>query len=193
MGRGIACDVVGEPLRYFKRKNTPIGARPPIGTHPTVRRACGADTRHRESPQTNFARNLTRSFFEIAHKRCNSNDANSIFEPVGAELRAKLLSDERDNSNPVPPTGASSSPARQHNTRPRPVSRPRPRHAHAAALSEAPPIRRSCPRDPRPRRGQPRGGQRGRGTASRTRSPGPRRGRSGSTPGRHRARRTRRA
>ena len=154
---------------------------------------CGADTRHRESPQTNFARNLTRSFFEIAHKRCNSNDANSIFEPVGAELRAKLLSDERDNSNPVPPTGASSSPARQHNTRPRPVSRPRPRHAHAAALSEAPPIRRSCPRDPRPRRGQPRGGQRGRGTASRTRSPGPRHGRSGSTPGRHRARRTRRA
>ena len=80
-----------------------------------------------------------------------------------------------------------------HTTRPRPVSRPRPRHAHAAALSEAPPIRRSCPRGPRPRRGQPRGGQRGRGTASRTRSPGPRRGRSGSTPGRHRARRTRRA
>ena len=33
MGRGIACDVVGEPPRYFKRKNPPIGARP------TVRRA----------------------------------------------------------------------------------------------------------------------------------------------------------
>ena len=152
-----------------------------------------APTRAIESPQTNFARNLTRSFFETGHKRCNSNNANSTFEQATGELRAKLLSDERDNSNPVPPTGASSSPARQHNTRPRPVSRPRPRHAHAAALSEAPPIRRSCPRDPRPRRGQPRGGRRGRGTGSRTRSQRPRCGRSGSTAGRHRARHTRRA
>ena len=86
-------------------------------------------------------------------------------------------------------------PACAHNdTRPQPVSRPRPRHAHAAALSTAPPaIRRSCPRDPQPRRGQPRGGRRGRGTGSRTRSPGPRHGRSGSTAGRHRARHTRRA
>ena len=93
-----------------------------------------------------------------------------------------------------------------HNeTRPRPVSRPRPRHAHAAPLSKAarrrsapfttapPAIRRSCPRDPRPRRGQPRGGRRGRGTGSRTRSRHPRCGRSGSTAGRHRARHTRRA
>ena len=86
-------------------------------------------------------------------------------------------------------------PACTHNdTRPQPVSRPRPRHAHAVALSTAPPaIRRSCPRDPQPRRGQPRGGRRGRGTGSRTRSPGPRHGRSGSTAGRHRARHTLRA
>ena len=92
--------------------------------------------------------------------------------------------------------GATSSSARQHNndTRPRPVSRPRPRHAHAAPFTTAPPaIRRSCPRDPQPRRGQPRGGRRGRGTGSRTRSPGPHCGRSGSTAGRHRARHTRRA
>ena len=80
-----------------------------------------------------------------------------------------------------------------HTTRPRPVSRPRPRRAQSAPLSEAPPIRRSCPRGPRPRRGQPRGGRRGRGTGSRTRSPGPHCGRSGSTAGRHRARHTRRA
>ena len=87
-------------------------------------------------------------------------------------------------------------------TRPRPVSRPRPRRAQSAPLSaaqpsgtaeQAPAIRRSCPRGPRPRRGQPRGGRRGRGTGSRTRSPGPRCGRSGSTAGRHRARHTRRA
>ena len=162
-------------------------------------------------PQTNFARNLTRSFFETAHKRCNSNDANSIFEPVGAELRATLLGNHSDISNERthryggrPASGGVTPPRNQvpqhappqapHNVaRPRPVSRPRPRRAHAAALSEAPPIRRSCPRDPRPRHGQPRGGRRGRGTASRTRSPGPRHGRSGSTAGRHRAHHTRRA
>ena len=94
-----------------------------------------------------------------------------------------------------------------HNaTRPRPVSRPRPRRAQSVPLrttalrrkvplsKAAPPaIRRSCPRGPRPRRGQPRGGRRGRGTGSRTRSRHPRYGRSGSTAGRHRARHTRRA
>ena len=66
----------------------------------------------------------------------------------------------------------------------------------SAPLTEAaapPAIRRSCPRGPRPRRGQPRGGRRGRGTGSRTRSQHPRCGRSGSTAGRHRARHTRRA
>ena len=116
----------------------------------------------------------------------------------------------------TPPTGAHSgrglrrpehpwSHKHPHETRPRPVSRPRPRHAHAAPLSKAarrrsapfttapPAIRRSCPRDPRPRRGQPRGGRRGHGTGSRTRSRHPRCGRSGSTAGRHRARHTRRA
>ena len=85
-------------------------------------------------------------------------------------------------------------PAQHNKTRPRPVARPRPRHAHAAPFTTAPPaIRRSCPRGPRPRRGQPRGGQRGRGTGSRTRSRHPRCGRSGSTAGRHRAHHTRRA
>ena len=100
-----------------------------------------------------------------------------------------------------PPTGTHSGRALRcpehpwgHNkTRPRPVSRPRPRHAHAAPFTTAPAIRRSCPRDPRPRRDQPRGGRRGRGTASRTRSPGPRYGRSGWTAGGHRARHRRRA
>ena len=37
------------------------------------------------------ARNLTRSFFEMAHKRCNSNGPISKFEICGGELRAKLL------------------------------------------------------------------------------------------------------
>ena len=41
--------------------------------------------------QTNFAHNFPRSLFETARKRCNSNDANSIFEQAAGELRAKLL------------------------------------------------------------------------------------------------------
>ena len=110
-----------------------------------------------------------------------------------------------------PPTGTQrSSPHRQtsrcpeirriHNQHPQRNEaatgfRPRPRRAQSVPLSKAAPpaIRRSCPRGPRPRRGQPRGGRRGRGTGSRTRSRHPRYGRSGSTAGRHRARHTRRA
>ena len=57
---------------------------------------CSADTRQQESPQPNFARNLTRSLFEIAHKRCNSNDANSMFEQATGELRATLLGNHPD-------------------------------------------------------------------------------------------------
>ena len=37
------------------------------------------------------ARNLTRSFFDVAHKRCNSNDSISMFEIIARELRATLL------------------------------------------------------------------------------------------------------
>ena len=52
---------------------------------------CGARRGQRHHHQPNFARNLTRSFFETPQKRCNSNDANSMFELVEGELRAKLL------------------------------------------------------------------------------------------------------
>ena len=45
--------------------------------------------RHHRPP--NFARNLSWSFFETPQKRCNSNDANSMFEQVAGELRAKLM------------------------------------------------------------------------------------------------------
>ena len=37
------------------------------------------------------ARNLTRSFFEMAHKRCNSNGPISKSEICGGELRATLM------------------------------------------------------------------------------------------------------
>ena len=57
---------------------------------------CGADTRHQDSPRPNFARNLTRSFFKIGQKRCNSNDTNSTFEQATGELRATLLGNHSD-------------------------------------------------------------------------------------------------
>ena len=111
-----------------------------------------------------------------------------------SEARSPSLAGGRALRRPEHQRGHTATPAQHNETRPRPVSRPRPRHAQSAALSTAPPvIRRSCPRDPQPRHGQPRGGRRGRGTGSMTRSPGPRHGRSGSTAGRHRARHTRRA
>ena len=43
-------------------------------------------------PHTHFAHNFPRSFLEIAQKRCNSNDMNSIFEALAGELRAEVLS-----------------------------------------------------------------------------------------------------
>ena len=44
------------------------------------------------TPHTHFAHNFPRSLLEIAQKRCNSNDMNSIFEALAGELRAELLS-----------------------------------------------------------------------------------------------------
>ena len=45
------------------------------------------------------ARNLTRSFFDIAHKRCNSNDSISMFEIIARELRATLLRNHETGTN----------------------------------------------------------------------------------------------
>ena len=175
--------------------------------------------------QTNFAHNFPRSLFETARKRCNSDDANSIFEQAAGELRAKLLCGRAAAHGHIKQPGPTGSPAHtnkqrgarntrgatqhhSHTAPPQPApttKRGRDRFpGHGLVTQSAPlrktaprattrPIRRSCPRGLRPRRGQPRGGRRGRGTASRTRSPGPRCGRSGSTAGRHRARHTRRA
>ena len=48
------------------------------------------------------AHNFRRSFFETAQKRCNSNEAISMFEKVARELRAKLVGER-----PVGPQAAS--------------------------------------------------------------------------------------
>ena len=200
MGRGITCDIVGEPPRYLKRKN------PQVWRSPGIRR--GHATRHQvprhrhASPRRrhpNFARNLgtptflrhpkNRGISTIRFQNLKYGQGNYVRHCWGTTPVSQTEEPHNPRAEPANPT--------PDTTRPRPVSRPRPRcYARRAALGTAPParrIRRSCPRDPRPRRGQPRGGRRGRGTGSRTRSPGPRCGRSGSTAGRHRAHHTRRA
>ena len=57
------------------------------GTRP----GCGAHGQQEHHRHPYFARNLSRSFFETPQKRCNSTDANSMFEQAAGELRAKLM------------------------------------------------------------------------------------------------------
>ena len=66
----------------------PTGAE---GTAGTGGPGCGAHERRRHHRQPNFARNLTWSFFETPHKRCNPNDTISKSEILAGELRATLL------------------------------------------------------------------------------------------------------
>ena len=58
------------------------------------------------------AHNFRRSFFETAQKRCNSNEAISMFEQLAGELRAKLMG-ERPVEPQAARQGAQSNPARQ--------------------------------------------------------------------------------
>ena len=61
--------------------------RPRCGLRPVGRTSTGSQG-HR---QTNFACNSIGPNFNKPRKRCNSNDANSIFEQAAGELHAKLL------------------------------------------------------------------------------------------------------
>ena len=60
------------------------------------------DNESTRPPQTHFAHNFPRSLVEIARKRCNPNDMNSMFEVLAGELRAKLMGEW-----PVGPQAAS--------------------------------------------------------------------------------------
>ena len=108
----------------------------------------GRSTRKRQQhpAQANFARNFRRSFFEIAQKRCNSNEVISMFEQVARELRAKLMGEW-----PVGPQAAS-------HRRACPVSgRSAARPCHGLGCSPGVPRRPS-----RTRRGRTRGRSTGR-------------------------------
>ena len=65
----------------------------------------GAGGRSQDHSQTNFACNSIGPNFNKPRKRCNSNDANSIFEQAAGELHAKLMIDSQNwatCSNPRP-------------------------------------------------------------------------------------------
>ena len=56
------------------------------------------------------AHNFRRSFFETAQKRCNSNEAISMFEQLAGELRAKLMGERPVEPQAARPGRASSGP-----------------------------------------------------------------------------------
>ena len=85
----------------------PEGAEGPEGTGGP--RAAGtrhgAGGRSQDHSQTNFACNSIGPNFNKPRKRCNSNDANSIFEQAAGELHAKVMIDSQNwatCSNPRP-------------------------------------------------------------------------------------------
>ena len=75
---------------------TPIIERPrPLHNHDTPNPTHHPYTLKCEEP-AKVARNLTRSFFAIGHKRCNFNDRISMSEICAWELRATLLGSQPD-------------------------------------------------------------------------------------------------
>ena len=75
---------------------TPIIERPrPLPGHDTPNPTQHPYTLKCEEP-AKVARNLTRSFFAIGHKRCNFNDRISMSEIWARELRATLLGSQPD-------------------------------------------------------------------------------------------------
>ena len=67
--------------------------RTPDSAHHTPRTTHQREACPSRTLPNNVARNSPRSFFDYASKRCNSNTANSKFEIVARELRAKLMED----------------------------------------------------------------------------------------------------
>ena len=67
--------------------------RTPDSAHHAPARGLPEPQRNNRTLPNNVARNSPRSFFDYVSKRCNSNAANSKFEIVARELRAKLMED----------------------------------------------------------------------------------------------------
>ena len=85
-GSGLATTAQHAPCGRHRRNRR---ARPWCKLRPVGRASTGSQG-HR---QTNFACNSIGPNFNKPRKRCNSNDANSIFEQATGELHAKLMID----------------------------------------------------------------------------------------------------
>ena len=146
MWRGITCDIasVGRSPPQVASSPPPNGGNCIIRGATRRRHAEGRllmvqnPHRHRCSErQISFARNSTRSFFEMAHKRCNSNGRISKSEICGGELRATLL-----RLGGRPPQVASSPPPNGGNCIIRGATRRR--HAEGRLLMVQNPHRQRC-------------------------------------------------
>ena len=84
---------------------------------------------------TNFACNSIGPNFNKSRKRCNSNDANSIFEQAAGELHAKLLCRQarpRGRQAPAGPPGGGGAARRRRGLAGLRDATPRPPHTHFA-------------------------------------------------------------
>ncbi|WP_314768869.1 hypothetical protein, partial [Actinomyces bouchesdurhonensis] len=78
----------GVGISIIERPRPLPGHDTPNPTHHTYTLKCEESAK--------VARNLTRSFFAIGHKRCNFNDRISMSEICAWELRATLLGSQPD-------------------------------------------------------------------------------------------------
>ena len=96
--------------------------------------------RTKEATPQKVARNSPWSVFNIVHKRCNSNDAISMFERFTWELRATLLGNHSRNARDARIVHIRTSPS--HPTPHPPNAAPHPRNAASRARTH---------KEPRPR------------------------------------------
>ena len=151
----------------IERADTTAHQAPPAwsGRHPRSRRTrprCGlrpvgrASTGSQGHRQTNFACNSIGPNFNKPRKRCNSNDANSIFEQAAGELHAKLTGRQRGRAA-VPVGGGGAWPDNESTRRAKLAARAGRRpQAHQAARPSAEAQQQLSQHSRWRRRGRPR-------------------------------------
>ena len=87
--------MTGDTRAAAKMDQTSTTHRVPQPIHHAPARGLPEPQRDHRTLPNNVARNSPRSLFDYASKRCNSNAANSKFEIVARELRAKVVKTQR--------------------------------------------------------------------------------------------------
>ena len=87
--------MTGDTRAAAKMDQTSTTHRVPQPIHHAPARGLPEPQRDHRTLPNNVARNSPRSLFDYASKRCNSNAANSTFEIVVGELRAKVVKTQR--------------------------------------------------------------------------------------------------